>query len=181
MENSKRNWWRLLRDGLVASVFFGPVLAIWQAVDDLLSVNAGLALLALICGLLSFCALLDARGRNTLLKWGVSALFSVIWLKLLSEFPVRWVNFQDPGYGRLSGGGWLALTIEGSVLLIARVIAAALAMTISSAGKEEKIGKVRRALQGIVLPALAAIIVGALLYMNAIMPTWDEIYWSTYG
>lgn len=180
MGRPKRNWWRLLRDGVATAMFFLPLYPIYELAPQ--EVPVGILLTPLLSGLLSLGALWGEDQGETILKWGISLPLTVgwfLWMRQTSFF-VRLVNWTTPGYGRLSGGAGFALTVSLGLLGMAHIMALGGALGLSG-GLNEKAQKTRRILQGAVLPLIALAVLLAMIYLQIVMPTWEEIYHSVYG
>lgn len=180
MEERKRELWRIARDGVMLAVFHFPLAALERPVGEGLPEGMGLALLLAASGALSFCALWDERMKSVVLKWLVSVPFSLMLMGLPNEITVRWINKQEPGYGELSAGSGLGILIGFAAFFGTWLAAFLLALAFSSPGGGRLL-RVRRRVQGIVLPVIAVIIVLALAYIDSVTPSLTEIYWYTYG
>lgn len=151
MEKPKRSWWRLLRDGAVASVFCAPLVVLfWPSAGRLGRYGGVLGLLVL--------TFWDENDRRVLAKWLLSAVLTVAWCFLLQGVPARWISIQSlvdrVSYGY--GGFWERMIPH----LLMQVVALPVAVGVSR--KKWADDRTRRILQGFVLPVLALVIVGEL-------------------
>lgn len=145
-----------MRDGVVASVFSAPLMVLlWPSVVRLGRYGGVLGLLVL--------TFWDENDRRVLVKWLLSAVLTVAWCFLLQGVPARWISMQSlvdrVSYGY--GGFWERMIPH----LLMQVIALPIAVGVS--GKKWAHDKTRQILQGVVLPVLAVVIVGAL-YIKAV-------------
>lgn len=175
MEKPKIPWGRVVGCGALLATFHFPLLAMGAMLP-----GPGAAALLAVSGALSFLALWSERMREVFLKELCAVPFSVLWLQLVGDFSVRMTNLQSPGYGRMSAGGGFGLFISGLLFFAGWLAAFLVALTTAGAGAE-RAETARRAVRRVVLPILAVAVLGAVLYLDASMPTWAEIWQAVYG
>lgn len=178
----RRKRFSILKSAVQLAVLYIPALFLLdfvEAVCPFANVYVQAAAGAACC----FCALFSDSVKTALKKWACSVPFTLaFWHALVvTNFNVRLTNKLFPGYGRLSAGAGFALIVEFGLFTVAQGLANLLAITCSAPLNSNKLQKTVAVVQNAVLPVICALLVFAVLYLEATMPTWGEIFSSVYG
>lgn len=169
----------MIRDACELSILFVPLLFMSEFICKFYVASH---ILPVFSALLSFCVILSRSASIAIKKW----LFSVpstlaLWLFFYyTNFSVRMTNTLYPRYGRISAGGGFAFMVTlmtfGFALIVGNILATLLSEVLNN-----RMPKIRAAIQNVILPVICLLILLAVIYFELTMPSWETIMQSVYG